>query len=83
LSEAKNPGSAARNGRQFFKKSSEMALPGWSFHENVSRETFFSSGEQTANKALCERSAIFKTGTGFADTNLSEILSLRSRCSLR
>ncbi len=29
-----------------------MALYCWGFYENVSRETFFSSGEQITNKIL-------------------------------
>jgi hypothetical protein len=40
------PDPALRNGSQIFKKWPEMVLCCWGFKENVSRETFFSSGEQ-------------------------------------
>ncbi|HEY9157981.1 MAG TPA: hypothetical protein VIO10_08595 [Candidatus Binatus sp.] len=37
---------AARNGSQFLEKSPEMVWSCWGFEKNVSRETFFSSGER-------------------------------------
>jgi hypothetical protein len=46
------PDPALRNASQILEKWSDMVLCCWGFYENVSRETFLSSGDRITNNGL-------------------------------
>jgi hypothetical protein len=55
VSAAKNPGPVIAQWPPIFEERSKTVLSCWAFHKNVSRETFFSSGEQIANDGRRDR----------------------------